>query len=149
MKHNFEDLAANIQCCIIQLRTALLPSTMTRTNLSDASRNLEELVEITSRAAHKTIEIAEEQQKIYQNNKDKIAPSDLENLQRLSLDLIIAQEYQDLSGQVLKKVVTLVSKVESELDKLLNELGASVEKSKVHTPVNQDSTDELLNAFKS
>jgi chemotaxis protein CheZ len=81
------------------------------------------VADVTEQAAHRTLDLVEQ------------ARAQLETIGKLGVDtaplrgtlnqLAVAQEYQDLSGQVIKRVVTLACGVESALLDLLRASGGS------------------------
>lgn len=66
-------------------------------------------------------------------------------------EILTTQSFQDLTGQVLKKVITLVGDLEVELLKLITTFGLKLEDKKVMSKevekVTQDEVDDLLKEF--
>lgn len=64
------------------------------------------------------------------------------------IKVITAQSFQDLTGQTLKKVITLVSEVETELVRVIKTFGIKVERDKtqetVSDKISQSEVDDLL-----
>ncbi|GAB4387941.1 MAG: protein phosphatase CheZ [Thermodesulfovibrionales bacterium] len=75
--------------------------------------------------------------------------------QELSGDLteiLVAQEYQDITGQTIKKVIDLVGSIEAELVKLIATFGVKLDTKKVgereiERKVTQNEVDDLLRDF--
>jgi len=172
---------------LLNLQNSLLKdsSDMYSTTLSDAPARLEYILKLTTDASHKTIDLIEEQaaiagegQKELANLKEKITEAHtqeelssliddyvqgeygrLEKIKGSGLEIVMAQEFQDLTGQTIKKVIKLLGEIEGSLLSLLQLLGDKVKKSgtyvvnakinseeKVATSagMDQDDTDELL-----
>ncbi len=64
------------------------------------------------------------------------------------IKIITAQSFQDLTGQTIKKVITLVSEIEEELVRVIKTFGIKVERGKeghlVEDKVSQSEVDDLL-----
>ncbi len=93
--------------------------------------------------------------------------SDSKNLNKKLHDVLVAQDYQDLTGQVIRRVITLVQEVEDNLVDLIKMFGGTEEYQKaqsqkknpkgVEGPVidknredvltNQDDVDDLLSSL--
>ena len=73
------------------------------------------------------------------------------NLEDDLIKVITAQSFQDLTGQTIKKVITLVSEVESELVRVIKTFGIKVETGRAaEAPpdkVSQSEVDDLLKDF--
>jgi chemotaxis protein CheZ len=107
--------------------------------IPDACNRLDYVVQLTEDAAHRTLDLVDEarsvadelidvrldlarlqQQDAPQLQGAELAVEDAEKrLRQVLTALAQAQEYQDLSGQVIRRVITLVRKVESALLELL------------------------------
>jgi chemotaxis protein CheZ len=55
----------------------------------------------------------------------KVASSDSEKVSAQLNDVLVAQDYQDLTGQVIRKVITLVTDVEDNLVQLIKMFGST------------------------
>lgn len=70
------------------------------------------------------------------------------NLEDDLIKVITAQSFQDLTGQTIKKVITLVSEVEGELVRVIKTFGIKVESGKTQEAsadkVSQSDVDDLL-----
>lgn len=63
------------------------------------------------------------------------------------MELLLIQEYQDLTGQIIKKVIGLTSTLERELKRLVELFGKRQETKKEEKVNHQDDVDELLKEF--
>jgi len=132
--------------------------------MPNAIDRLQFVIDKTEEAANKTMGIVEK----YILSMDELA-GHIRNLQgpeesitfirgfknRLEDDLteiLTTQSFQDITGQVIKKVIGLVGDIEEELVKLIATFGVKVEdgrKSEAVTPekVSQTDVDDLLKEF--
>ena len=58
-------------------------------------------------------------------------------------EILTAQQFQDITGQTIKKVITLVHSVEDELLTLITKFGMQVKQS-IETTVEKDTPDDKL-----
>lgn len=147
-------------------------------DVPDAAAKLHRVIEMTSTAAHDVIEIVERQQQILLEQRllveelretvskpdctaerwadafERLAAVTLRanaSLQQSGREIVMAQEFQDLSGQTIRKVIALVGEVESSLVSLVKMFGVPqlepvpepecIEEKK---GCNQDEVDDLL-----
>lgn len=136
---------------------------MATEHMPKAVDQLEMVINKTEEAANKTMEIVEK----YILKMDDLA-SHLREIQgpeaslkylkefKNSLEddlteIITTQSFQDLTGQVLKKVINLVGDLEVELIKLITTFGVKIEEKKTEKKevekVTQDEVDDLLKEF--
>jgi chemotaxis protein CheZ len=136
---------------------------MATEHMPKAVDQLEMVINKTEEAANKTMEIVEK----YILKMDDLA-SHLREIQgpeaslkylkefKNSLEddlteIITTQSFQDLTGQVLKKVINLVGDLEVELIKLITTFGVKIEEKKTGKKevekVTQDEVDDLLKEF--
>ncbi len=124
---------------------------------------LQMVIDKTEEAANKTMEIVEK----YILKMDDLAnhirglqgPAEsVEFLRKFKnsleddlTEIITTQSFQDLTGQVLKKVITLVGDLEIELIRLITTFGLKIEEKEVAKrdveKVTQEDVDELLKEF--
>ncbi|MEO5357079.1 MAG: protein phosphatase CheZ [Nitrospirae bacterium YQR-1] len=117
--------------------------------MSEASDNLEWVITKTEDSANRTISIAEKNQakitellaeidsfqKLHQttNVKDEnngfpaFLKQELNDMNSDFLEIMLAQEFQDLTGQILRKVIRLVRDLEDQLVKLVMMFGVRVD----------------------
>lgn len=160
---------------------------LTSTEIPDACKRLSYVVNVTEEAAHKTLNAVEESIPVASSLRDEAralaakefgpdVPKELvEFVTRAATDggllstklteVMMAQEYQDLTGQIIRKVIDLVDEVEKNLVDLIKlsktrlqpdavepdklEVGGpfvpGVDKGEVVT--GQDEVDELLSSL--
>ena len=122
---------------------------MTDTEMPDARQRLQHVIELTERSAHRTISLIEhsgplmsslderasvlrDKLQVMATGKDRTSLDDLQlekflemvssTSEKVSEDLnmiLLAQDYQDLTGQIIQRVSTLVQEVENKLLTLL------------------------------
>lgn len=147
---------------------------MSSTNIPDAILKLSAVLTETSEATTKVFDLVEGHQKITKKSEELV--SELERcaqqqgtldaaavgafvskfrvlnhaMHAVSHDIVISQEFQDLCGQKIKKVMRLVCDVECYLRALLDQLhielpsGKSAAEIEAEQAVDQESTDQLL-----
>lgn len=84
--------------------------------LPDASARLEKVVEMTEEASHKTLDLTDQSRKLVDqlavHAMDDEAQELVRQLRANLSDITLAQSYQDLTGQVIRRVVEIVGKVQ-------------------------------------
>ena len=105
----------------------------------NAVNKLEFVISKTEEAANKTILNAErffEESKDFVKHIESIKGHDeevnylkafCESLNNDMTEILTAQQFQDITGQTIRKVITLVTDVESELARLISDFGTSLE----------------------
>lgn len=147
--------------------------TMSSTNIPDAMIKLSSVLTETSEASHKVFDLVDGQGKIIRKGEQYLG--ELEELAQqpqvdseavlkfvskyrtlntglhtLSHDIILSQEFQDLCGQRIKKVMKLVCDVECYVRALLQQLNIDLPTAKsaaeldADKGIDQDVTDSLL-----
>jgi len=71
----------------------------------------------------------------------------LEGMNADLMELLLIQEYQDLTGQIIKKVIGLTATLEKELSNLIKLFGKAEPVKKEERIEKQDELDELLSEF--
>jgi chemotaxis regulatin CheY-phosphate phosphatase CheZ len=147
---------------------------MSSTNIPDAILKLSAVLTETSEASTKVFDLIESHQKISKKGEELLAELERCAQQQGSLDvttvaafvskfrvlnhamhavshdIVLSQEFQDLCGQKIKKVLRLVCDVECYLRALLDQLhidlpsGKSAAEIEADQSVDQESTDQLL-----
>lgn len=131
--------------------------------LPDACERLLYVKQMTEQAAHKVFALVDQLQADIQGLRELSAAPDpaallawADRQQTLSTELMLTQEFQDLSGQVINKVVKLLESVERPLQQVLEHAGDSApqpaptsgsELAGVQTPdkaLQQGDVDDLL-----
>jgi len=140
-------------------------------NVIDARQHLEDVLEMSSQAAHRTIDFAErmrpEAASLASDAQAMLAAADTsvaaparalaqqasdfaEHCTAGLNDMVMAQSWQDLSGQRIKKVVAFIGSVESAMIELVRLTGALSGRETVEAveKINsQDEADRLLSEF--
>jgi chemotaxis protein CheZ len=114
-------------------------------DMPDARLRLDHVVQMTEEAAHRTLDLVDDGRAVADGLADVrahlarlhaqsmvhglpeagVALHDAESRLRATLTALAqAQEYQDLSGQMIRRVIDLLRRVESALAELLGEEGA-------------------------
>lgn len=92
--------------------------------IKDACTHLDHVVRMTEEAAHRTLDLVEDCRRIVDRlPADAAIAEPVDQLRRNLLSLALAQEYQDLSGQLIRRVIALVRQVESALVDLVRIAG--------------------------
>jgi chemotaxis regulatin CheY-phosphate phosphatase CheZ len=147
--------------------------TMSSTNIPDAIIKLSAVLTDTDSASNKVFDLVERQGKILKQTEKEIAelerhcqgghadPSAIAGyigrhralnhaMQSISNEIVTSQEFQDLCGQKIKKVMRLVCDMECYLRALFVQLKVDVPSAKTAVQaeedkdIDQDSTDALL-----
>lgn len=139
-------------------------------SVADARKHLNDALEMSSQAAHRSIDFAERMrpaaESLAHNANEVLASSDSKSdpatvlAQQASdfasscrdglADMVMAQSWQDLSGQRIKKVVNFIESVESSLLELVRLTGALAGNEAPTSAVkvsSQDDADRLLSEF--
>ena len=138
-------------------------------SVADARQHLQDVLEMSSQAAHRTLDFAErmrpQAEAVALNAAaviDGTPPGDVAHVlaQQASTfatecrdglaDFVVAQSWQDLSGQRIKKVVNFIGSVENSLLELVSLTGALAGVEATVGPVkvtSQDEADRLLSEF--
>jgi chemotaxis protein CheZ len=130
-------------------------------DLPDARARLDFVVQTTEQATHRTLDLVEDCRNRIDLIRSRGLDSELENelmgVRSNLSSIALAQEYQDLTGQTIKRVVGIVHQVEAAIGKLSVALGlpdhhknTGIEAQGPALPgidkhgVSQDAADDLL-----
>jgi len=107
---------------VLHRRVAELPQGMTPdlSGTDDAVHSLDHVARITEDAAHRCLDLVEEGRGLLSHLEDTV-PGDvaaMADMRRIFNELALAQGYQDLSGQILKRVKSLLQGIETSLSRL-------------------------------
>ncbi|HEX5304750.1 MAG TPA: protein phosphatase CheZ [Dyella sp.] len=139
-------------------------------SVTDARKHLQDVLEMSSQAAHRTLDFAErtrpEAEALAHNAAAVLAAAPTGDAAVTALaqqasafalscnaglnDMVMAQSWQDLSGQRIKKVVAFIGSVESSMLELVRLTGALSGREPVEAveKINsQDEADRLLSEF--
>ncbi len=141
-------------------------SELTGTEIPDAKERLKHVIEMTDKAAHKTMNVVEdllplcetldgqgeEIHSLWQRfMKRDMEPQEFRKLckeietyleeqhqgtdrvKKGLTEILMAQDYQDITGQIISRVINLVSDLEVSLVKLIKDSGAMMEETKGDT----------------
>jgi chemotaxis protein CheZ len=154
-------------------REGLDPSsvTMTSTNIPDAARKLEHVLTATNEATHKLFALVEHHEALIAKGDTYLSqleqsiqqhpdsPSFIKDFaaryrelnaeaREVASEMVMTQEFQDLCGQALKKVLNLVQGIESRMVSLLKQLKIEIptadQKTQSDSLGQQDDVDDLL-----
>ena len=150
--------------------------TMTATNLPDAVTKLSAVLAQTSQAASRVFELVERQKALITESDSYFtalqgllsdSPVDSAEVQRISLkgkatqvalheishEIVMAQEFQDITSQHVEKVMRLLEKLDGDLRALLSHfkvapsLAVNAESSLETPDIDQGDADEILKGF--
>lgn len=138
-------------------------------SVADARQHLQDVLEMSSQAAHRTLDFAERmrpQAEAVAENANAVidgtpegdvahvlakqAQSFANECREGLADFVVAQSWQDLAGQRIKKVVNFIGSVENSLLELVSLTGALANGEAAAAPVkvtSQDEADRLLSEF--
>ncbi|SIN95763.1 chemotaxis protein CheZ [Sulfurivirga caldicuralii] len=135
--------------------------------LSDAAERLKYILEETEKSANTSLDIADELSEGLHTLLEK-ADSDedralIQIMLKRTQDLVMAQEYQDLTGQILKRMIPALAEMNQILDTLVKATGTEkpsrnedimkgvgpnvTAKSKQDSVSSQDEVDDLLDSL--
>jgi chemotaxis protein CheZ len=172
-----QELLKAFHSTVWQLRSDFDPSsvTMSSTNIPDAVNKLESVLTDTAFAANSVFTLLNRQEELLKRGEAKLqeletralhttlSASDIhefvasyrglnKDLIGLSTQIVTTQEYQDLCGQRIQKVLKLIKEMESSLTSLLQQMKISLPATPEVIPegeqkVEQDSVDDILKGF--
>ncbi len=150
---------------ISDFRQALDPriKMMANEDVPNAVDNLQFVMKKTEEAANKTMTIVEKylgSQPEYTKHLQSVigTPETMQYLERFNrelfsdlTDILVAQEFQDITGQTIRKVIDLVNAVETELVSLIATFGVKIEEGEAEVVVPeivvQSDVEDLLKEF--
>lgn len=168
------NLTQGLHAALKELRDHLLREnyTIESTNIPEATDKLEKIIEMTFEAGEKTFYYMDLQTEALRRIKHEIDSLEaqmeadqgdlpratallfvaqqrelLQELAKTTLDIVIAQEYHDLTGQILKKVIKLLSDIERQLLSLVSFFTLEENRNlgeKSCEALDQGSADDLL-----
>lgn len=125
------ELTRRLHTAVVDLRLDDRLARIAGDAMPDARHRLRHVVKMTEDAAHKTLDIVDQMRAVARQISRNAETLDASDLRRAALlrdaevlrerlnELAIAQEYQDLTGQIIKRIISLVEDVESALLELL------------------------------
>lgn len=141
-------LARRVQNALHQIDMDSRLACIAGREIPDARTHLDFVVRMTEDAAHRTLDLVDvsraqidESRLALQELKAQLPPGLTDGLEDSFLrmrstlvDLAQAQEYQDLSGQMIRRVIKLVQEIETALTALLDVCGIDL-KTEAHKPI--------------
>jgi len=130
--HQVEEITQNLQTTLNSFGEDAELLMQTKHDLPDVSERLEYVIKTTEEASNETLDAAENAIALIQTIQEKLTANEniQEDLSKVSSELnqiMSAQSFQDLTGQVLKRIMTLVSSLENSLVGLIEQSGLSYE----------------------
>jgi len=145
--------------------------TFTKESLPDAKKRLDYVVQLTEESAHKTITVVEDSLETINDlgkrslalkkNSDDLDSetfsetlneylvttiSDAKKMNASLIEVLMAQSYQDVTGQVIQRVIKLVQDIESSLVEMIRTCGLGKEDNENHSDtVHQRSSNTQAN----
>lgn len=124
--------------------------------LPDACARLEHVVKMTEDATHKTLDLVDRSRELMKSIPAEAGGAALQEVRGNLSEVALAQAYQDLTGQIIKKVVGVVRRVYDTVAAFGVAIPQPVEKEYLAGPavagvdthaVSQDAADDLLNSL--
>jgi chemotaxis protein CheZ len=171
-------MTRDVHARIEALKNSLSASsiTMTTTNIPDAVRKLEQVMTMTCEATHKLLGMVSRFEHLLQSESStfekvysslmKVLPPEHHSILRdyaqehaeyrkdanaLLGEMVMSQEFQDLCGQSLAKILKLLREVQTEIAQLMQQFGQQVDSSSTELPtaepLAQDGVDDILKEF--
>lgn len=129
-----QELSTNLHKSLESFGSDTIILKHTKHDLPDASERLKYVIEATEEASNKTLAAAESVlekiEAIEAKTTDKSILSTLADVQSQVTDIMVAQSFQDLTGQVLNRIVDLVTSLEKSLNELIAKAGVDLEQVK-------------------
>ncbi len=137
----------------------------TGTELPDAAERLDHVIRLTEEAAHRTLDLVDEARavtgQLLRAPQPALQREQTTEINRLLSEMALAQSYQDLTGQIIRRVVTMVRGTEDALRTLLTAAGVEPQSlpeewdgrangpaiTKHDAGVSQDDADDLLSGL--
>ncbi|HET8880791.1 MAG TPA: protein phosphatase CheZ [Solimonas sp.] len=125
------ELTRRLHTAVVELRLDDRLARIAGDAMPDARHRLRHVVKMTEDAAHRTLDIVDQMRGVTQRIALAAETLDAADPRRAALfddaamlrerlnELAIAQEYQDLTGQIIKRIIALVEDVEGALLELL------------------------------
>jgi chemotaxis protein CheZ len=147
-------LQEGVQTVVVNLLESLLAfrndtrwSRLVEQDIPDARQRLTHVVKLTSEAAHQTMDLIDECRQLSGSMLSHVATlpgapvaktgllSDIDKLRARLADMLTAQGFQDVSGQIIQSVMKLIQELEASLLVLARLSGVT------HTPTRPDAND--------
>jgi chemotaxis protein CheZ len=142
-------LAHDLRKAIRELDLDSRISGLAHGEIQDACTHLDHVVRMTEEAAHRTLDLVEDSRQVVddlQRAGGEAAADAVERLRNNLMSLALAQEYQDLSGQLIRRVIALVRQVESALIDLVRIAGPALGREQGAGTTLKDHGDQPIGA---
>jgi len=129
--HQVEEIADNLHETLDGFGEDAKLLQHTKQDLPDTTERLQYVIETTEQASNKTLSSAENISALLETLADSIEGASerklLEEAKNEITEIMMAQSYQDLTGQVLNRVIMLVGSVEQSLVELIEKSGIALD----------------------
>jgi len=126
-----EKIAQNLHDTLEQFGSDSMLLQQTKHGLPDATERLEYVIQTTEEASNKTLSAAENViallETLESQTKDGAQKELIIKAQSEVTDIMMAQSFQDLTGQVLNRVIMLVTSLEQSLMELIDKSGIHID----------------------
>uniref|UniRef100_Q31HM8 Protein phosphatase CheZ n=1 Tax=Hydrogenovibrio crunogenus (strain DSM 25203 / XCL-2) TaxID=317025 RepID=Q31HM8_HYDCU len=126
-----EQIAQNLHDTLEQFGADSMLLQHTKHGLPDATERLEYVIETTEEASNKTLSAAENAIALLETLESHVTDDSQKELigkaQSEVTEIMMAQSFQDLTGQVLNRVIMLVTSLEQSLMELINKSGIHID----------------------
>jgi len=102
----------------------------TKHDIPDATERLEYVIQTTEEASNQTLDAAEQALRSLDKISEMLVGNDMQQIQdelnkvsEVLTNIMLAQSYQDLTGQVLNRVILVISSLEHSLIQLIENSG--------------------------
>lgn len=126
--HQVTEITQNLQSTLQDFGKDAELLMQTKHDLPNVSENLEYVIKTTEDASNQTLDAAENGLALIQRIQTKLTQNEniSEDLQKIGTELnqiMSAQSFQDLTGQVLKRIMMLIGSLEKSLVMLIEQSG--------------------------
>ncbi|MDG4813103.1 protein phosphatase CheZ [Hydrogenovibrio sp. 3SP14C1] len=126
-----EQIAQNLHDTLEQFGSDSMLLQQTKHGLPDATERLEYVIQTTEEASNKTLSAAENiialLETLESQATDDAQKEFINKAQSEVTEIMMAQSFQDLTGQVLNRVIMLVTSLEQSLMELINKSGIHID----------------------
>lgn len=126
-----EQIAQNLHDTLEQFGADSMLLQHTKHGLPDATERLEYVIETTEEASNKTLSAAENAIALLETLESHVMDDSQKELiskaQSEVTEIMMAQSFQDLTGQVLNRVIMLVTSLEQSLIELIDKSGIHID----------------------
>lgn len=146
--HQVEEIAHNLHETLDGFGDDAKLLQHTKQDLPDTTERLQYVIETTEEASNKTLSSAENGLALLETLADSIDGASqrklIEDAKHELNEIIMAQSFQDLTGQVLNRVIMLVGSVEQSLVDLIEKSGIQLDDIVISQPSAQDQKSQEM-----